>query len=218
MSSSDNNITYKKTSFLSGINSEFINEFYSDYLTNPNSLPKGWKKFFDGLSEDEKLILNDLNGPSWSPEKKINKISNSVLNVNDNREKKSDIELGSIKQATKDSVRAIMLIRAYRIRGHLIANLDPLSIQKKEEHPELKPETYGFSKKDFERKIFLDGVLGLQYADLNQILNILKKTYCSTIGYEFMHMGDPDEKAWIRNRIKGPEKNISLQITEKRQS
>ncbi len=210
MSSSDNNITYKKTSFLSGINSEFINEFYSDYLTNPNSLPEGWKKFFDGLSEDEKLILKDLNGPSWSPEKKINKISNSILNVNDNREKKSDIELGSIKQATKDSVRAIMLIRAYRIRGHLIANLDPLSIQKKEEHPELKPETYGFSKKDFERKIFLDGVLGLQYADLNQILSILKKTYCSTIGYEFMHMGDPDEKAWIRNRIEGPEKNISF--------
>ena len=68
-----------------------------------------------------------------------------------------------------------MLIRAYRIRGHLIASLDPLSLQKKEEHLELKPETYGFSKKDFNRKIFLDGVLGLQYDDLNQILKILKK-------------------------------------------
>ena len=87
----------------------------------------------------------------------------------------SEIDLKSVKQASKDSVRAIMLIRAYRIRGHLIANLDPLSIQKKEEHPELVPETYGFSKKDFNRKIFLDGVLGLQYADLNQILKILKK-------------------------------------------
>ena len=101
-----------------------------------------------------------------------------------------------------------MLIRAYRIRGHLISNLDPLSIQKQEEHPELKPESYGFIKKDFNRKIFLDGVLGLQYADLNQILQILKKTYCSNIGYEFMHMGDPEEKTWIRNRIEGPEKNI----------
>ena len=103
-----------------------------------------------------------------------------------------------------------MLIRAYRIRGHLIANLDPLSIQKKEEHLELKPETYGFEKKDYNRKIFLDGVLGLQYADLNQILEILKKTYSSNIGYEFMHMGDPDEKSWIRDRIEGPEKNISF--------
>ena len=103
-----------------------------------------------------------------------------------------------------------MLIRAYRIRGHLIANLDPLSITKKEEHLELKPESYGFEKKDYGRKIFLDGVLGLQYADLNQILQILKKTYSSNIGYEFMHMGDPEEKSWIRDRIEGPEKDISF--------
>ena len=210
MSSSDNNITYKKTSFLSGINSEFINQFYSDYLSDPKSLPNDWRKFFDGLSEDEKLILNDINGPSWSPEKKIKK--NNIPNtVKKNLEESQDnFDLNSVKQSSKDSVRAIMLIRAYRIRGHLIANLDPLSLQKKEEHPELKPESYGFTKKDYQRKIFLDGVLGLQYANLNQILEILKKTYCSTIGYEFMHMGDPDEKAWIRNRIEGPEKDISF--------
>ncbi len=210
MSSSDNNITYKKTSFLSGINSEFINQLYSDYLSDPKSLPAGWKNFFEGLSEDEKIILSDLNGPSWSPEKKIKKINNFLEDNQKIDYEKNDLNTSSIKEASKDSVRAIMLIRAYRIRGHLIANLDPLSIQKKEEHPELKPETYGFTKKDYNRKIFLDGVLGLQYADLNQILKILKRTYCSTIGYEFMHMGDPDEKAWIRNRIEGPEKNIEF--------
>ena len=208
MSSSDNNITFKKTSFLSGINSEFINQFYSDYLNDPNSLPNSWIKFFDGLSEDEKLILDDLNGPSWSPEKKIQKSKSNLIENEKNKEVNEDLNLSSVKEASKDSVRAIMLIRAYRIRGHLIANLDPLSIQKKEEHPELKPETYGFNKKDYKRKIFLDGVLGLQYADLNQILDILKRTYCSAIGYEFMHMGDPEEKAWIRNRIEGPEKDI----------
>ena len=208
MSSSDNNITFKKTSFLSGINSEFINQFYSDYLNDPNSLPNSWIKFFDGLSEDEKLILDDLNGPSWSPEKKIQKSKSYLIDNEKNKEVNEDLNLSSVKEASKDSVRAIMLIRAYRIRGHLIANLDPLSIQKKEEHPELKPETYGFNKKDYKRKIFLDGVLGLQYADLNQILDILKRTYCAAIGYEFMHMGDPEEKAWIRNRIEGPEKDI----------
>ena len=208
MSSSDNNITFKKTSFLSGINSEFINKFYSEYLSDPASLPESWKKFFDGLSEDEKLILNDINGPSWSPEKKIKSINISFTDKKNGKKDPPDLSDGSIKQASKDSVRAIMLIRAYRIRGHLIANLDPLSIQKKEEHAELKPETYGFTIKDYSRKIFLDGVLGLQYADLNQILKILKRTYCSTIGYEFMHMGDPEEKAWIRNRIEGPEKDI----------
>ncbi len=129
MSSSDNNITLKKTSFLSGSNSEFINQFYSDYLNDPSSLPSGWKKFFDGLSENEKLVLNDLNGPSWSPEKKIKKSLNIINEINN--EKIKEEELGSVKEASKDSVRAIMLIRAYRIRGHLIADLDPLSIQKK---------------------------------------------------------------------------------------
>ena len=70
MSSSNNNILYKKTSFLAGNNSEFIKEFYADYISDPNSLPESWRKFFEGLSDDEKLIYEDLKGPSWSPEKK----------------------------------------------------------------------------------------------------------------------------------------------------
>ena len=210
MSSSKNNTIYKKTSFLAGNNSEFINEFYADYISDPLSLPESWRKFFDGLSDDEKLVYDDIRGPSWSPAKRIKRPSIKSRENLDPEDTTSETDLKSVKQASKDSVRAIMLIRAYRIRGHLIANLDPLSIQKKEEHSELVPETYGFSNKDFNRKIFLDGVLGLQYADLNQILKILKKTYCSNIGYEFMHMGDPEEKAWIRDRIEGPEKNISF--------
>jgi 2-oxoglutarate dehydrogenase E1 component len=210
MSSSNKNTIYKKTSFLAGNNSEFINEFYADYISDPNSLPESWRKFFKGLSDDEKLIYDNLNGPSWSREKKIKRSSQALEKNHQIKENTSELDSSLIKQATKDSVRAIMLIRAYRIRGHLIATLDPLSIQKKEEHPELKPENYGFTKKDFNRKIFLDGVLGLQYADLNQILTILKKTYCSNIGYEFMHMGDPDEKSWIRDRIEGPEKDITF--------
>ncbi|MDC1092730.1 2-oxoglutarate dehydrogenase E1 component [Pelagibacteraceae bacterium] len=209
MSSSNKNITFKKTSFLAGSNSEFINEFYADYISDPSSLPDSWRLFFDGLSDNEKLIYDDIKGPSWSPDKKFKRIKTSN-DLNNNNEKNADINLDTVKQASKDSVRAIMLIRAYRIRGHLISNLDPLSIQKKEEHLELKPETYGFEKKDYNRKIFLDGVLGLQYANLYQILEILKKTYSSNIGYEFMHMGDPEEKTWIRDRIEGPEKNISF--------
>ena len=194
---------------MSGINSK-EKSILLDYLTDPTSIPTGWKNFFDGLSEDEKLILKDLNGPSWSPEKKIKKQDTLFLEPKNGQDQKTDFDLGSVKQASKDSVRAIMLIRAFRIRGHLIAKLDPLSLQPKNEHPELKPETYGFTKKISKEKIFLDGVLGLQYANLNQILEILKKTYCSKIGYEFMHMGDPDEKAWIRNRIEGPEKDITF--------
>ncbi len=209
MSSSKDNTTYKKTSFLAGNNSEFINEFYADYLADPESLPESWKQFFKGLSDEEKLIYDDLKGPSWSPIRKNKKIT-LELKINKEKEPITNVDPNTAQQATKDSVRAIMLVRAFRIRGHLIASLDPLGLLKKEEHPELKPETYGFTKKDYERKIFLDGVLGIQYASLREILKILKKTYCSNIGYEFMHMGDPDEKTWIRNRVEGPEKDIKF--------
>tara|TARA_B100001057_G_scaffold224359_1_gene224662 strand:+ start:834 stop:3722 length:2889 start_codon:yes stop_codon:yes gene_type:complete len=207
MSVNKNNLTYKRTSFLSGVNSDYIQEYYALYLQNPKLLPDGWIEFFDGLNEDSKNIIQNIKGPSWNP-KKIKQIDN----IQKNKIKTEEVveELTSTKQATSDSVRAIMLIRAYRIRGHLIANLDPLNLNIKEEHLELKPETYGFKKQDYNRKIFLDGVLGIQYGNLNEILKILKKTYCSTIGYEFMHMSDPEEKAWVRNRIEGPEKNIAF--------
>ena len=154
MSSSDNNITFKKTSFLSGVNSEFINQFYSDYLLNPKSLPEGWKKFFDGLSENEKLILEDLNGPSWSPEKKIKNIKRSKIEKQIDKDKIEDFDLNSVKEASKDSVRAIMLIRAYRIRGHLIANLDPLSIQKKKNTQNSNQKVMGLLKKILIEKYF----------------------------------------------------------------
>ena len=208
--SSFNNI-YKKTSFLSGVNSAFLEEYYSKYLTNPDSIPSDWKSFFDGLGDEVNVVAKNINGPSWSPKKKTIKIEDiEKLKLEIKKESVEELDFGTLEKAAQDSVRAIMLIRAYRIRGHLIANLDPLGLQKKEEHPELKPETYGFQPKDYNRKIFLDGVLGLKYADLNEILRILKKTYCSNIGYEYMHMGDPDEKAWFRNRIEGPEKDIQF--------
>ena len=110
-----------------------------------------------------------------------------------------------------------MLIRAYRIRGHLISNLDPLSIQKKEEHSELKPETYGFNKSDYKRKNFFRWCFRTSICRLKSNFRYFKKrTYCSTIGYEFMHMGDPEEKAWIRDRIEGPEKDITFTTNGKK--
>ncbi|MDC0418700.1 2-oxoglutarate dehydrogenase E1 component [Pelagibacteraceae bacterium] len=210
MSSSQDNNIFKKTSFLAGNNSAFIEEYYSEYLKDPSKLPQGWKEFFDGLQENKETISKTLEGPSWAPKKKIKKNNldlESTLKENvieDNR----ITDLPLTEESAKNSIRAIMLIRAYRIRGHLVANLDPLGLMTREEHPELKPETYGFTKNDFNKKIFLDGVLGLQEATLSEIIIILKKTYSGNIGYEFMHMGDPDEKNWIRDRIEGPEKEV----------
>ena len=188
MSSSQDNNIFKKTSFLAGSNSAFIEEYYSDYLNNPNNLPKGWKEFFDGLKENREIISKTLEGPTWAPKKKI-KRENSNLESLLNKESPVENKIASpalVEEAAKNSVRAIMLIRAFRIRGHLIANLDPLELMVRNEHPELKPETYGFTSNDINKKIFLDGVLGIQEGTLNEILNILKKTYCGNIGYEFM--------------------------------
>ena len=99
MSSSDNNITYKKTSFLAGNNSEFIQEFYADYISDPNSLPESWRNFFDGLSDDEKLIYDDIKGPSWSPEKKLKKLKFLKKDRKETQKESSDINLDIVKQA-----------------------------------------------------------------------------------------------------------------------
>ena len=111
-------------------------------------------------------------------------------------------------KATQDSLRALMLIRSYRIRGHLIANLDPLGQTTREIHPELDPRTYGFTEADLDRPIFIDQVLGHEYATLREILAILRRTYCGTFAVEFMHISDPDKKAWIQQRIEGKDKEI----------
>ena len=116
-----------------------------------------------------------------------------------------------IIHAARDSVRAIMMIRAYRMRGHLHAKLDPLGLAEvKEDYNELSPESYGFSPADYDRKIFIDNVLGLEYATIPQMLDILQRTYCSTIGVEFMHISDPVEKSWIQERIEGPDKGVAF--------
>tara|TARA_B100000945_G_C20423980_1_gene619394 strand:- start:435 stop:3332 length:2898 start_codon:yes stop_codon:yes gene_type:complete len=212
MSTNKNNNIFEKTSFLGNNSSEFVETLYAEYLKNPEKLSEEWRKFFEGLNDDKEKILKNANGPSWSPKKKI-KVNNyenlkNVNKQNGNQDVKSDNQ--DILYAAKDSIRANMLLRAYRIRGHLISNLDPLNLQKSDEHPELKQETYGFSGKDLNKKIFLDGVMGLQTATLQEVIETAKKTYCQKIGYEYMHMSDPDEKNWIRDRIEGKEKGINF--------
>jgi 2-oxoglutarate dehydrogenase E1 component len=125
---------------------------------------------------------------------------------------KSGVELteAQVLQAARDSVRAIMMIRAYRMRGHLHADLDPLKLAAEKDHEELHPQSYGFTDADWDRKIFLDKVLGLEFGTIREILAILRRTYCATLGVEFMHISDPDQKSWIQTRIEGPDKYIEF--------
>jgi 2-oxoglutarate dehydrogenase complex, dehydrogenase (E1) component, and related enzymes len=172
MSTNKNNNIFEKTSFLGSNSSQFIEELYADYLNRPNSIPSEWKDFFEGLKDKKEEILKTVSSPSWSPKikkkkktKNGEKFSENISNFNLDQPESSNV-----LEAAQDSVRANMLIRAYRIRGHLISDLDPLGLLKHYEHPELKPETYGFSNKDINRKIYLDGVLGLQSATLKEII------------------------------------------------
>ena len=217
---SDNEI-FEKTSFLHGTNSAFIEQMYEKYLHNPLSVPTDWQTFFSGISDQPS---NEMKDASWSEYKDIKSNNGDLVSAIDgnwpdevrsfeNELKSSNainIHEGTSKNATLDSIRAIMMIRAYRIRGHLKANLDPLGLIEKIEHTELQPETYGFKAEDMERQIFLDNVLGLEFATLKEILEILNRTYCSTVGIEFMHISDPEEKSWLQQRIEGKDKEITF--------
>ncbi len=122
----------------------------------------------------------------------------------------AEISPGQVQQAARDSVRAIMMIRAYRARGHFHANLDPLGLQTVHGEVELDPASYGFTQADYDRKIFIDHVLGLEFATVPEMLQILRRTYCSTLGVEFLHISDAAEKGWIQERIEGPDKAITF--------
>jgi 2-oxoglutarate dehydrogenase E1 component len=110
--------------------------------------------------------------------------------------------------AAKDTLAARTLIRNYRTRGHLIAKLDPLELSTRKEHPELRPRTYGFTKADYDRPIYLGGALGLQFGTLREVLAILKRVYGQHIGTEYMHISDPEQRQWIQERLEGPDAEI----------
>ena len=131
-------------------------------------------------------------------------------------ETKAELPAGHVERATRDSVRALMMIRAYRMRGHLHADLDPLHIEPRGDHEELHPATYGFTEADWDRPIFIDGVLGLEFATIREMMTILKRTYCGTIGFEFVHISNPAEKAWIQERVEGPDKEVAFTREGKR--
>ncbi|MBT5308534.1 MAG: 2-oxoglutarate dehydrogenase E1 component [Rhodospirillaceae bacterium] len=212
--------------FLSGTNATYIAEMYARFLDEPNSVDQSWLSFFNGLEDDARDVLGDLGGASWSPSESgvigrkgdtaaediqaaphrgdssaAAMMGGRLPTMSNGLEGRADAN--SVRQATLDSISALMMVRVYRVRGHLIANFDPLGIEGNAYHPELDPKTYGFKETDMDRPIFINNVLGLETATAREILQVLKETYCSSIGVEFMHMQDPEERSWIQRRIEG---------------
>jgi len=205
------NLEFEKTSFLTKSNSAFLEQMYLKYINKDLDLPSSWKNYFDALGDELDLVVNEIKGPSWAPIKK-------QINIVEKKPKKevhSNVSVRNVisennLQNNIDSIKAVELIRAYRLRGHLLAKLDPLGLKKTEYLEELHPEYYGFKKSDYKREIFLNGVTNKKYSNISEILIFLNKTYCGPIGYEYMHISNPEERVWLRRRIEEDENEIKF--------
>ncbi len=212
------NDIFSETAFLYGQNAGYIEDLYARYVQNPQSVSADWQAFFQtvGTPEAQNVTVGE---PSWArPRQSVRSEDLAVFDglwpaVEEklgNKLAQKGLSQEEVHAAAKDSLRTLMMIRAYRIRGHLAADLDPLDLMRRETHPELDPASYGFGPEDMEREIYIDNVLGLERAKLKDIIALLKRTYCGTLGVEYMHISDPAQKAWIQDRIEGPDKDISF--------
>src|ERR1041385_4128666 len=191
MSRQDANAAFALSSFLYGGNAAYIEDLQARYEADPNSVDAEWRDFFGSLKDGADAGKN-VRGASWKKPPLIER--NELLSALDGQwaetEKKlsdkvrakardagAELTSADVQQATRDSIHALMLIRAYRIRGHFHANLDPLGLEGQKDDEELDPRSYGFADADMDRKIFLDKVLGLEFGTMREIVAILRRTY-----------------------------------------
>ncbi|GAB4071640.1 2-oxoglutarate dehydrogenase E1 component [Ancylobacter sonchi] len=232
MSRADSNEAFLNTSFLYGANAAWIEQLYASYEADPASVDPEWQAFFAALKDSPADVEKSARGASWKRDNwplhangelvsaldgnwiEVEKVVSKKVEAKAvEKAKVAGVELSSaeVQQATRDSVKALMMIRAYRMRGHLHAKLDPLGLEPEHPAPELDPASYGFTTEaDLDRPIFIDHVLGLEFATVRQMVAILQRTYCQTLGVEFMHISSPEEKAWIQERIEGVDKEITF--------
>ncbi|HYA06551.1 MAG TPA: 2-oxoglutarate dehydrogenase E1 component [Xanthobacteraceae bacterium] len=233
MSRQDANAAFALTSFLYGGNAAYIEDLYARYEADPKSVDAEWQSFFASLKDDARDVEKNARGASWRrpdwPAPARGELTAALdgdwaeagKTIGAKVEAQAQgrgVELSSaeVERATRDSVRALMLIRAYRARGHFHANLDPLGLEPPKNEEELDPRAYGFTEADLDRPIFLDKVLGLEFATVRQIVGILRRTYCQTLGVEFLHISNGAQKGWIQERIEGPDKEITFTREGKR--
>ncbi len=224
------NDLFHASSFMQGHNAEYLEQMYARFANDPNAVDEAWAEFFRQLGDAELDVKKEAAGPSWArgdwPPQPSDDLTGALtgewaeaaveMKAAGDKIKAKAAEKGvpvsddEIKRAVLDSIRALMLIRAYRIRGHLVADLDPLGMRDQTPHPELDPKTYGFGDADMDRPIFIDNVLGLQVASMRQIVEIVKRTYCGTFALQYMHISNPEEAAWLKERIEGYGKEIAF--------
>ncbi len=214
--SASKNLEFEKTSFLNKSNSAFIERMYLKFVNKEVDLPDSWKDYFEGIGDELNIIAKEINGPSWGPKKNTvdidelqKKIDHEEKNIN-SADVNYDGASPSSSRSNEDSIKAVSMIRSYRQRGHLIAKLDPLELMKSDYLDELHPESFGFKKTDYQKNIYLGGVINKKNSNIKEILSFLKKTYCGPVGYEYMHISNPIERKWFRDRIEKSKDNLNF--------
>ena len=220
------------STFLDGANADYIDQLAAKHAADPASVDAQWADFFKSLGDTELDTKRAATGPSWArtdwPPQPVDDLTAALTGEwaapPPAREAKAagqkiaakaaeagvSLTEDQITRAVLDSIRAIMIIRAYRIRGHLAADLDPLGLTDRTNQPELDPKSYGFTDADMDRPIFIDNVLGLQHASMRTIIDIVKRTYCGTFALQYMHISNPEQAAWLKERIEGYGKEIAF--------
>ncbi|MFZ4540953.1 MAG: 2-oxoglutarate dehydrogenase E1 component [Rickettsiales bacterium] len=201
-----------ENSFLYGANSVFIEELYQRYLKDSSSVDASWQRFFASLGDAPSKTVSWNQAPSAvigqpdpeapvvakDPKKDGAKPSASAPAA----AQTAAVDAAALQKEALSALQAQQLIRAYRVRGHLAATLDPLGIEKPQVHADLDPKTYGFTDADYDRSIFLgSNLVGKERATLREILDFLQATYSGTYGVEFMHIQDPAQREWVQTRI-----------------
>ena len=193
MARQDLNESLLQTSFLYGGNAAYIEDLYARYESDPASVDQEWRDFFAALRDDAGAVQKNARGASWKKSNWPIHANGELVSALDGNwaqvEKAVGEKIGAraaakggqvsdadVQRATRDSVRALMMIRAYRMRGHLHAQLDPLGLEPPRDHEELHPSNYGFTDADYDRKIFIDNVLGLEHATIREMMGILRRT------------------------------------------
>src|SRR5215212_6816156 len=188
---------------MTGANAAFLADLYARWAEKPDSVDPSFAELFAALNDDARAVLTDASGASWAPRPRGGFAPAPDAPPPGKGAAAAAGDPEAIRRAQLDSIRALMLIRSYRVRGHLEAQLDPLGLTERKHHEELDPATYGFTEADWDRPIFINGVLGLETATVRQIMEVVRATYCGPIGVEFMHIQAPDQKSWIQQRMEG---------------
>ena len=230
MNEQSSNEFFHGSSFMQGQNAEYLESLQQNFKQNPNSVDSAWQAFFQSLETDAADNGNSPQKPSWTrqdwPQQPNDEFTSALtsewgddaeiaIRANEAINAKANavnftLSDEAVERAVVDSIRAIMIIRAHRIRGHLVADLDPLGLRDEAIHPELDPKSYGFTEEDLDRPIFIDNVLGLQIASMREIIDLVRRTYCGTFALQYMHISDPEQSAWLKERIEGYGKEIKF--------